>query len=466
MRYPRYLPTLPSPPNPFHTLHCLSDLHYPSTTSSTAPDSAAAAAIRLHSCSDTLELSQIHAFVLRRNLLHLSFHWNSLMRGYLRLSIPSASLQLFLHMTRAGTYPDHYSLPIAVKAAFTSFSFSIGHQLHSVAIKHGLSRHQFSESALISLYAKAGDFIPANQLFEENPHRNLGSWNALISSYAQAGHSSKALSLFTQLRRTGEIPDEMTLVSIASACGTLGDILLAEQIHGCAIQARTTLDTKLSNSLIDMYAKCGRTDLALKVFDSMPVRDVSSWTAMIMGLATQGNPTFALELFRRMKEEGRVAANHVTMVAVLCACANAGLVEEGMRNFEAIVEGRVKGVEATEAHYGCVADMLGKVGRVREAVEMVEGMRCPASAVVWGSLLGACEKHGEVRIGEKVAAKLVELEPWNDGVYVVLSNIYAGEGMWEEVERVRRLMRDRKVGKIPGYSLPDISSWLGEMNFV
>lgn len=280
----------------------------------------------------------------------------------------------------------------------------------------------------------------------------------MISSYAQAGRSSNAIDFFIKLRRIGDIPDDMTMVSIASACGGLGDIRLAEQIHACAIRARASLDTKLCNSVMDMYAKCGRTDAAFKVFDRMPRRDVSSWTAMMMALATQGDPARALELFGKMKAEGRVGANHVTMVAVLCACAHAGLVEEGMRNFEAIVEGRVKGVEATAAHYGCVADMLGKVGRVREAAEIVEGMPWAGSTVVWGSLLGACEKHGEVRIGEKAAARLLELEPCNDGVYVVLSNIYAGEGLWEEAEGVRRLMRNRKVEKIPGYSLPDISS--------
>ncbi|XP_020597577.1 pentatricopeptide repeat-containing protein At1g77170-like, partial [Phalaenopsis equestris] len=321
--------------------------------SSSSP--AAAAATHLQSCFDQLELSQIHAFVLRRNLLLLPFHWNSLMRCYVRLSIPSSALHLFVHMSRACTYPDRYSLPIALKASFTSFSFSFGRQLHSVAIKHGLSRHQFSESGLISLYAKAGHFIPANQLFDENPHRNLGSWNALISGYAQAGHSSQAIDLFIRLRRTGETPDDMTMLSVASACGALGEIQLAEQIHRCAIQARVPQDTMLSNSLIDMYAKCGRTDIAYKVFERMTERDVSSWTAMMMGLATHGDPERALELYGRMKEEGRVAANHVTMVAVLCACAHAGLVEEGMRKFEEIVGGRVEGVEATAEHYGCVA---------------------------------------------------------------------------------------------------------------
>ncbi|KAK8969834.1 Pentatricopeptide repeat-containing protein [Platanthera guangdongensis] len=403
---------------------------FQSISSSDGPDFAGnlatASAVRLQSCAHPPELARIHALVLRRGLLILSFHWNSLMRSYLRLSSPGAALRLFVQMTRSGVSPDHYSLPIALKAAFTSFAFSVGCQLHSVATKNGLAHDEFTESGIVYAYAKFGEFSPARQLFDESPNPKLGSWNALISSYAQAGHCREAVDLFVDLRRSGEIPDDMTMVSLASAGGSLGDntdIVLAAQIHRCAIQASGSgtnagrLDLMISNSLIDMYAKCGGTDIAFKIFDRMLERDVSSWTSMIMALTMQGNPWPALELFRKMAGDG-VAPNHVTMVAVLSACSHAGLVEEGMMHFESIVRGKMSGVEAVPAHYGCVADMLGKVGRVGEAADIVERMPWPANAVVWGALLGACEKHGEVRIGERAAKKLLELEPWNDGLGV------------------------------------------------
>lgn len=198
-----------------------------------------------------------------------------------------------------------------------------------------------------------------------------------------------------------------------------------------------------------MYSKCGRTDLALKVFDKMPGRDVSSWTSMIMGLATQGEAKHALDHFDRMVQEG-VRPNQVTFVAVLTACAHAGLADEAVGYFDAM-RGRY-GIEPMVAHYGCMVDVLGRVGRVEEAKKMVEGMPMRGNAVIWGTMLGACERYGKVEIGEWVAGKLLELEPWNDGVYVVLSNIYAACGMWAEVERVRRLMWERRVVKTPGFS--------------
>jgi pentatricopeptide repeat protein len=201
-----------------------------------------------------------------------------------------------------------------------------------------------------------------------------------------------------------------------------------------------------------MYAKCGHTDLARRVFDRMPVRDVSSWTTMITGLAMHGEEQGALDMFDNMQREA-VPPNRVTMLAVLSACAHGGLLDRGLGLLKQMENGEIK-VLPTIEHYGCVVDMLGRVGRVDEAHALVK-QRTPmeGNVVIWGTLLGACEKHGNVSVGEWAAERLVEAEPWNDGVYVVLSNIYAAAGMWSEVEKVRKIMLERNVVKSPGCSL-------------
>lgn len=267
----------------------------------------------------------------------------------------------------------------------------------------------------------------------------------------------EAVDTFVGLRRSGLVPDDVTMVSVASACGGLGDIDLAEQVHKCLLQAGHSerLEVTLSNSLIDMYAKCGRTDLAYKVFVRMSKRDVSSWTSMIMSLAVQGGESAALDLFQEMQREG-VRPNQVTFVAVLSACAHGGLVDEGMNYLEAMT--KEFNLVPTVTHYGCIVDMLGKLGQLEEARTIVETMPIEANAVVWGTLLGACEKHANVEVGEWAAKNLLDLEPWNDGVYVVLSNIYAEAKNWREAERVRRLMKERRIAKTPGYSSSTVSS--------
>ncbi|XP_072995525.1 pentatricopeptide repeat-containing protein At1g77170, mitochondrial-like [Typha latifolia] len=420
-------------------------------------DQANSAAARLEAATDPSTPPQLHAHVLRCHLLLTSFHWNTLMRAYLRVGSPRAALRVYVAMSRAGFAPDSYSLPIAFKAASTTFDLGASRELHAAAVKRGLERNEYCESGLINVYSKAGQFDSARRMFDGNPERKLGSWNSLISGLAQNGQLMEAMEVFVELRSSGLVPDDVTMVSVVSACGGLGDIGLAKQIHKCVLQCRhfERLEVMVSNSLVDMYAKCGRTDLSRKLFDKMPNRDVSSWTSMITGLAMHGEERMAVELFNAMRKEG-IRPNHVTMVGVLCACAHGGMVDQGMEYLEAMEKGDIW-VEPTVAHYGCVVDMLGRVGRVEEAREVVERrMPMVANVVIWGTLLGACEKHANVVVGEWAAGKLVELEPWNDGVYVVLSNIYAGAEMWGEVERVRRLMRDRSVGKSPGFSSANV----------
>lgn len=418
-------------------------------------DPAKIIATQLSNCSNLLELNQIYAHILRTQLLDFypaPFHWNNIIRSYTRRDAPSKALCVYVAMSRAGVLPDSYTLPIILKAVCQLFATDIGRQLHSVAIRLGLESNEYCESGFITLYSKAGEFENARKVFEQNRERKLGSWNAIIGGLSQGGRAKEAIEMYAELRKCGFLPDDVTLVSVISACGSLGDLGLALQLHKCAFQAKPIEkpDILMLNSLIDMYGKCGRMDLAYKVFSRMEQRNVSSWTSMIVGYAMHGHVDEALEFFRCMRQAG-VMPNHVTFVGVLSACVHGGTVQEGKHYFHMMKN--VYGIMPQLQHYGCMVDLLSRAGLFEEAIEMIEGMPMKANSVVWGCLMGACEKYGNVKMGEWVAKHLRELEPWNDGVYVVLSNIYASKGLWKEVERVREVMKQRSLAKIPGYSL-------------
>lgn len=409
----------------------------------------------LSECDHKQGLSQIHAHVIRSRLLDsnpVAFHWNNIIRAYTRLDDPRKALLVYAFMARAGVSPDSYTLPIVLKAVCQSFDFEAGRQIHGVAVKHGLECNEFCESGFISLYAKAGDFDDARKVFDENADRKLGSWNAMIAGLAQGGRSTEAVDLFIEMRRSGFVLDGVTLVSVTSACGSIGDLDLALQLHKYVFQAKNSEkgDILMFNSLIDLYSKCGRMDLAYKVFLEMEERNVSSWTSMIVGYAMHGLVSDALECFRCMREAG-VTPNFVTFVGVLGACVHGGMVQEGKCYFDMMQ--KFYGIRPRLQHYGCMVDLFGRAGMLDEAKEMVEGMPMKANSIIYGCLLGACEKLENVEIGEWVAKHLQELEPWNDGVYVVLSNIYASRGMWKEVEEMRVVMKQRRLAKLPGYSL-------------
>ncbi|CAM8878142.1 unnamed protein product [Rhodiola kirilowii] len=354
-------------------------------------------------------------------------------------------------MSRAGVVPDRYSIPLALKCAIQAFHIILGKEFHGVSVKLNLQCNEFCESGLISLYCKVGEFENARKVFDQNCERKLGSWNAIIGGLAQGGMSSESINMFLRLRRCGLEPDDVTMVSVTSACGSLGDLDLAFQLHKCVYQARMLerSDMLMLNSLVDMYGKCGRMDLAFMVFAKMDERNVSSWTSMIVGYAMHGHVENALEYFKQMRGSG-IRPNHVTFVGVLSACVHGGLVQEGKQYFHMMKT--VYNIVPKMNHYGCMVDLLGRAGLFDEAREILNNMPMKPNLVLWGCLMGACEKYGNVELAELASKHLRELEPCNNGCLVVLSNIYASKGMWHEVEKVRQIIIEGRVAKIPAYS--------------
>ncbi|KAL2555218.1 Pentatricopeptide repeat-containing protein [Forsythia ovata] len=415
---------------------------------------------QLSNCTNLKQLNQFHAHIIRTRFLELypfSFHYNVVIRSYTRLDSPVKALHVYVAMSRVGVTPDEYTIPIVLKAASQNLDYVLGKQIHGISMKCGLETNMHCESGFISLYFKAGKVEDALKVFEKNTDRKLGSWNAVIGGLSQDGRAKEAIRMFMEMVKNGIQPDDITMVSLTSACGSLGDLNLALQLHKCVFQAKSLekSDILMMNSLIDMYGKCGRMDLASKVFTRMEVKNVSSWTSMIVGYASHGHVGEALECFCRMREF-EVRPNHVTFVGVLTACVHGGTVKDGNYYFDMMKN--VYGIMPMLQHYGCMVDLLGRAGMLDKAKEMVENMPMKANVVIWGCLMGACEKYGNVKMGEWVAKHLIELEPWNDGVYVVLSNIYASNGMWKEVEGIRDIMKNRKLAKLPAYSLPGVES--------
>ncbi|PWA99375.1 tetratricopeptide repeat (TPR)-like superfamily protein [Artemisia annua] len=406
-------------------------------------------------CTNINQLNQIYAHVIRTHLLYIHndpFYWNTIIRAYTSFYASTKALYVTLGMLRAGVGPDTYTLPVVLKAVSQNNGVKLVTQFHAVAMKYGLEGSMFCESGFISLYAKVGEFENAQKVFDESVERGVGTWNAVICGLSQGGRGREAVDMFLEMKRSGLEPDDVTMGSVISACGSLGDLGLALQLHKCVFRAKRfgKSDVLMSNALVDMYGKCGRMDLAYRVFSRMSERNVSSWTSMIVGYAMHGHVSEALECFRCMREAS-VRPNGVTFVGVLSACVHGGVVQEGKCYFNMMKN--EYGIEPWLQHYGCMVDLLGRCGLLEEAREMIEKMPMEANVVIFGCLMGACEKYANVKMGEWVAKHLERLEPWNDGVYVVMSNIYASNGLWEDVGRMRLIMKERKLEKIPGYSL-------------
>jgi pentatricopeptide repeat protein len=314
-------------------------------------------------------------------------------------------------------------------------------------------RNNVSWITMISGYAKAGEVHSAADLFERMENKDLYAWNAMIACYAQSGCAREAVGVFTRMLKphVWVLPNEKTLSSVISACSQLGDLRLGlwvESFMGCV---GVELDDHLRTALVDLYTKSGRTDRAFDLFRGLKARDIVSYSTMIVGCGMHGKLNEALDLFKDMSD-AKIFPNAVTFVGLLSAYNHAGLLQEARTCF-ASMPSKYKICPSVE-HYTIMVDLLGRSGNVDEAFQLIMKMPMRPHASVWGALLLACRLHNNVELGEVVASKCFELEPEEGGYYILLGNIYAQAEKWDNVKRVRKIMAERGLNKMPG------SSWV------
>lgn len=420
-----------------------------------------------------------------------AFIYNTIMRGYLQRNLPRPCILLYSEMLQDFVLPNNFTFPCVLGACCDGYAIEEGRQIHAHTLKLGfgldgftqnslihmymnfksleeakkvfdkmLKRDVVSWTSLISGYAKWGFVDEALKVFELMPaRRNSIVWNAMIAAYVQSNRFHEALALFQRMKEEDVVLDKYILASMLSACTGLGSLEQGKWIHCYIDKHGIELDSKLATSIIDMYCKCGYLEKAFHVFNGLDSRGISSWNCMIGGLAMHGKGKAAIELFKEMESE-MVPPDNITFVNLLTACAHSCLIEKGRHYFQYMT--KAHGIEPKIEHYGCMVDLLGRAGMLEEATKFIDEMPMSPNESVLGALLGACRIHKNSELGEKIGKRLIDLEPDNSGRYVLLSNIYANTGRWEDVANVRKLMDERGVKKTPGFSIIELEGIVNE----
>ncbi|XAR63254.1 hypothetical protein NMG60_11023130 [Bertholletia excelsa] len=320
-------------------------------------------------------------------------------------------------------------------------------------------RNVVSWTSMIDGYCNNGDVGHARLLFDAMPEKNLFSWNVMIGGYCQNKQPEEALGLFHEMQSTTSIePDKVTIVSILPAIADLGALDLGSWVQQFVRRKRLDRATNVCTALVDMYAKCGEITQARRVFHEMPEKEIATWNALINGLAVNGQAKEALETFSDMKLCG-FKPNEISMLGLLSACNHSGLVEEGKRWFNAIKE---FGLTPTVEHYGCMIDLLGRAGLLEEAEKLIESMPFEPNGIILSSFLVACGNAKDVTRAERVINKAIEMEPWNDGNYVIMRNLYSEERRWKDVEEIKGLMNRQGAKKEAGCSVIEVNGRIWE----
>ncbi|XP_077216196.1 pentatricopeptide repeat (PPR-like) superfamily protein [Tasmannia lanceolata] len=377
--------------------------------------------------------------------------WTGLISGYVRGGLFREAITLFSNMD---VEPNPATLVSVLVAIGRLGYIMMGKVIHALIFKCKFELGLVVGNALMDMYVKCECLDDAKQVFYGLPQRDIVSWTSMISGLVQCKRPKDALEAFRSMQLSGVKPDNVMLATVLSACASLGALDYGRWVHEYIDREGIEWDAHIGSAMVDMYAKCGSITAALRTFHGLRHKNVFSWNALLGGLAIHGQGKEALDHFRQMLRVG-VSPNEVTFVAILTACCHSGLVEEGRRYFDRMT--RVHNLVPRIEHYGCMVDLLGRAGLLDEAQDLIRTMPMQADVFIWGSMLSACKSHGDVKLSQKILGHLLEPESNDSGVYVLISNIYATNDRWQDVTRVRSLMKGKGIRKAPGSSVIEVN---------
>nr|KYP41099.1 Pentatricopeptide repeat-containing protein At5g48910 family [Cajanus cajan] len=285
------------------------------------------------------------------------------------------------------------------------------------------------------------------------PLRDVVSWSSMLAAYVSHNSPAHAFSVFRQMGSENQKPNFVTLVTLLSCCTKTLHLTAGESAHSYIVRNNVDMDVALGTALFEMYAKCGKIDKAILVFNSMAEKNLKSYTIMISALADHGRGEDVVSLFSQMEDAG-LEPDGLSFSVILSACSHMGLVDEGRMYFDRMV--RVYGIKPSVEHYGCMVDLLGRGGLIQEAYYIIKGMPVEPNGVILRSFLGACRNHGWVPSLD--GDFLAKLESGLGANYVLTANVFSTCASWKDASDLRVAMKQKGLKKTPGCSWVEVQN--------
>ncbi|XP_073135430.1 pentatricopeptide repeat-containing protein At3g57430, chloroplastic-like [Henckelia pumila] len=403
--------------------------------------------------------------------------WNTVLAGYAKLASEKAEKALDYFslwdfakgMQAEGLRYDAFTistlLPLCGEYAKSDKTdgFDYGRELHCYIVKNGLdSSFRFGDEVhigccLIDMYSKNCKIFEAKMIFDRLKYKNVFSWTAMINGYVLFKNYDDAFLHFREMQWGARIePNKVSLVTILPACSSFTGLMGGKQIHGFSVRREMNNESSLCNALIDMYSKCGSLHYSRLVFEHECIdKDAISWSSMIFGYGLHGQGQQAIMLFDEMLQNG-IKPDITVVVGVLSACCRSGLFNDGIRIYESCVYNY--DVEPTLEMCACMVDVLSSSGQFDRALNFIKTMPMEPGPSIWGAIMSASALHGNSYMADLAYKSLMQIEPENSSNYIWLSNIYASSKRWDNVAKVRMMMKERGLRKSPGCSWININS--------
>lgn len=381
--------------------------------------------------------------------------WNAMISGYGSCGDWMKGIELFNAMQNMGIRPDGYTMVGLIIGLTDRSLINVGEMVHALCLKCGLDLNDHVGSVLVSMYSRCKSMELAYKVFDSLLHPDLVSWSTLIAGFSQTGDYVKALVFFRELLMAGRRADPVLLATVLAASAQLAIVGPGCEIHGYAVRHECNTEITVSSALIDMYAKCGFLEMGIRVFKNMPKRNIVSYNTLISSLGLYGRAPDAFQMFEEIMEEG-FKPDETTFAGLLCACCHSGLVNEGREYFRMMT--KEFGIQAKTEHHVHMVKLLGMDGKLEEAYDLIKSLPEPVNSGIWGALLSCCDYYKNYELLEVIAKHLLENEPKNGSYNVMLSNLFAGDGRWDDVKQLR-VDTGWAKRKMPGIS------WISDINY-
>ncbi|XP_028793519.1 pentatricopeptide repeat-containing protein At4g04370-like [Neltuma alba] len=316
--------------------------------------------------------------------------WNSLMSIYAQIGNLCEVLQLLKTMWAVGMKPDQQTFGSVLSVAASMGELKLGRSVHCQILRAGFDLDAHVETALIVMYFKGKNIDNAFRIFERSSDKDVVLWTAMISGLVQNESADKALAIFRQMLKFQVKPSTATIASVITACAQSGSFDLGISIHSYVLRQELTLDITAQNSLVTMYAKCGKLNQSFIVFDNMSKRDLVSWNAIIAGCTQNGHICKALLLFNEMRTHCQIP-DSITIVSLLQGCASIGALHFGKWMHSFIIRNSLSSCILVDT---ALVDMYSKCGHLDAAQNCFNKMPCQ-DLVSWGAIIAGYGYHGK-----------------------------------------------------------------------
>jgi pentatricopeptide repeat protein len=254
--------------------------------------------------------------------------WNTIISSCVRFGLCVAALDMIVQMQESGFTVDRFTLGSGVAACAHLGDIDSGRAFHGYLIRRALDTDVIQGSALVDMYGKCGYMELARLVFERMDERNYVSWDALLSGFVENELVEAALDIFRQMESANIKPNQHTFANLLRICGDRRYKEFGKQIHGHAIKVINQMNVVLETELIDMYAKCGCTEVSQILFHRMNERNLISWNTLLSGYVRDGQPLATINIYRQM-ELACVRPDHYTLAGLLNLCRFHGLLHYG-----------------------------------------------------------------------------------------------------------------------------------------